>query len=82
MEKLEKRLEHISDPVTISVIGCVVNGPGEASTSEVGFTGGGKDSGMLYVDGKQLLKCNNDEIIDSIVQEVERKVKDKKNLVI
>ena len=82
VEKLEKRLEHISDPVTISVIGCVVNGPGEASTSEVGFTGGGKDSGMLYVDGKQLLKCNNDEIIDSIVQEVERKVKDKKNLVI
>ena len=82
VEKLEKRLEHISDPVTISVIGCVVNGPGEASTSEVGFTGGGKDSGMLYVDGKQLLKCNNDEIIDSIIQEVERKVKDKKNFVI
>jgi Enzyme involved in the deoxyxylulose pathway of isoprenoid biosynthesis len=45
--------------------------------SDVGFTGGGNDSGMLYVDGKQLAKRNNDELIDSIVSEVEKKIKQK-----
>ena len=74
VQKLEERLSHISDPVTISIIGCVVNGPGEATMSDVGYTGGGKDSGMLYVDGKQLLKCDNEEIIDSVIEEVEKKV--------
>ena len=55
----------------------MVNGPGEATMSDVGFTGGGNDSGMLYVDGKQLAKRNNDELIDSIVNEVEKKIKQK-----
>lgn len=76
-KKLEERLSSISEPFTISVIGCVVNGPGEATMSDVGFTGGGNDSGMLYVDGKQLAKRNNDELIDSIVSEVEKKIKQK-----
>ena len=75
--ELEERLSSISEPFTISVIGCVVNGPGEATMSDVGFTGGGNDSGMLYVDGKQLAKRNNDELIDSIVSEVEKKIKQK-----
>ena len=77
VKKLEERLSSISEPFTISVIGCVVNGPGEATMSDVGFTGGGNDSGMLYVDGKQLAKRNNDELIDSIVSEVEKKIKQK-----
>ena len=75
--KLEKRLSHVSEPFTISIIGCVVNGPGEATMSDVGFTGGGNESGMLYVDGKQLAKKDNDELIDSIVSEVEKKIKKK-----
>ena len=69
VQKLEERLSHISDPVTISIIGCVVNGPGEATMSDIGYTGGGKDSGMLYVDGKRLLKCDNEEIIDSVIDQ-------------
>ena len=75
--KLEKRLSHVSEPFTISIIGCVVNGPGEATMSDVGFTGGGNESGMLYVDGKQLAKKDNEELIDSIVSEVEKKIKKK-----
>jgi len=75
--KLEKRLSHVSEPFTISIIGCVVNGPGEATMSDIGFTGGGNESGMLYVDGKQLAKKDNDELIDSIVSEVEKKIKKK-----
>ena len=77
VKKLEDRLSNISEPFTISIIGCVVNGPGEATMSDVGFTGGGNESGMLYVDGKQLAKRNNDELIDSIVNEVEKKIKQK-----
>ena len=77
VKKLEERLSSISEPFTISIIGCVVNGPGEATMSDVGFTGGGNDSGMLYVDGKQLAKRNNEELIDSIVNEVEKKIKQK-----
>ena len=75
--KLEKRLSHVSEPFTISIIGCVVNGPGEATMSDIGFTGGGNKSGMLYVDGKQLAKKDNEELIDSIVSEVEKKIKKK-----
>ena len=75
--KLEKRLSHVSEPFTISIIGCVVYGPGEATMSDVGFTGGGNESGMLYVDGKQLAKKDNEELIDSIVSEVEKKIKKK-----
>ena len=62
--KLEKRLSHVSEPFTISIIGCVVNGPGEATMSDVGFTGGGNESGMLYLDGKKLSKKDNEYLID------------------
>ena len=51
--KLEKRLSHVSEPFTISIIGCVVNGPGEATMSDVGFTGGGNESGMLMANNLQ-----------------------------
>jgi len=77
VKKLEDRLSNISEPFTISIIGCVVNGPGEATMSDIGFTGGGNNSGMLYVDGKQLAKKNNGELIESIVNEVEKKIKQK-----
>ncbi|SDW94494.1 flavodoxin-dependent (E)-4-hydroxy-3-methylbut-2-enyl-diphosphate synthase [Litoreibacter albidus] len=71
VETLEKRLEHIKTPMSLSIIGCVVNGPGEALMTDVGFTGGGAGSGMVYLAGKQSHKLNNDEMVDHIVEQVE-----------
>ncbi len=71
VEALEKRLEHIKTPMSLSIIGCVVNGPGEALMTDVGFTGGGAGSGMIYLAGKQSHKLNNDQMIDHIVEQVE-----------
>jgi (E)-4-hydroxy-3-methylbut-2-enyl-diphosphate synthase len=70
---LEDRLAHIAQPITLSIIGCVVNGPGEAAYTDLGFTGGGKDAGMLYVSGKPSAKVSNADMIDRIVDMVERK---------
>ena len=72
VEILEKRLEHIKTPMSLSIIGCVVNGPGEALMTDVGFTGGGAGSGMVYLAGKQSNKLSNDRMIDHIVEEVEK----------
>jgi len=73
VEILEKRLEHIKTPMSLSIIGCVVNGPGEALMTDVGFTGGGAGSGMVYLAGKQSHKMSNDQMVDHIVEEVEKK---------
>lgn len=73
VEVLEKRLEHIKTPMSLSIIGCVVNGPGEALMTDVGFTGGGAGSGMVYLAGKQSHKMSNDQMIDHIVEQVEKK---------
>ncbi|MGB7245037.1 MAG: flavodoxin-dependent (E)-4-hydroxy-3-methylbut-2-enyl-diphosphate synthase [Sulfitobacter sp.] len=73
VEKLEQRLEHIKTPMSLSIIGCVVNGPGEALMTDVGFTGGGAGSGMVYLAGKQSHKLSNDEMVDHIVEQVEKK---------
>jgi (E)-4-hydroxy-3-methylbut-2-enyl-diphosphate synthase len=73
VEALEKRLEHIKTPMSLSIIGCVVNGPGEALMTDVGFTGGGAGSGMVYLAGTQSHKLSNDQMIDHIVQQVEAK---------
>ena len=79
VKKLEDKLSHIKTPLTLSIIGCVVNGPGEAASTDIGITGGGKDSNMLYLNGIQKEKLNNDEIISRIVSLVEKKEKDIKN---
>lgn len=71
--KLEERLAHISAPITVSLIGCVVNGPGEAALSDIGFTGGGAGAGMIYVSGKMVEKIDHKDILDNIVALVERK---------
>ena len=71
VNKLEDRLKHISAPMSLSIIGCVVNGPGEALMTDVGFTGGGKGSGMVYVAGKPDHKQDNDGMVDHIVALVE-----------
>ena len=73
VEALEKRLEHIKTPMSLSIIGCVVNGPGEALMTDVGFTGGGAGSGMVYLAGKASHKMSNDKMIDHIVEEVEKR---------
>ncbi|MFN3523998.1 MAG: flavodoxin-dependent (E)-4-hydroxy-3-methylbut-2-enyl-diphosphate synthase [Phenylobacterium sp.] len=71
VETLEQRLAHISTPMSLSIIGCVVNGPGEALMTDLGFTGGGKGSGMVYVAGKPDHKMDNAQMVDHIVQLVE-----------
>jgi (E)-4-hydroxy-3-methylbut-2-enyl-diphosphate synthase len=73
VETLEDRLSHIKTPMSLSIIGCVVNGPGEALMTDVGFTGGGAGSGMVYLAGKASHKMSNDQMVDHIVQEVEKK---------
>jgi (E)-4-hydroxy-3-methylbut-2-enyl-diphosphate synthase len=70
---LENRLAHIKTPMSLSIIGCVVNGPGEALMTDVGFTGGGAGAGMVYLAGKQSHKLSNDQMIEHIVEQVERK---------
>ena len=73
VETLEKRLEHIKTPMSLSIIGCVVNGPGEALMTDIGFTGGGAGSGMVYLAGKQSHKMSNEAMIDHIVEQVEKR---------
>ena len=79
VKKLEEKLSHIKTPLTLSIIGCVVNGPGEAASTDIGITGGGQDSNMLYLNGVQKEKLKNDEIISKVVALVEKKEKDIKN---
>jgi (E)-4-hydroxy-3-methylbut-2-enyl-diphosphate synthase len=71
VEVLERRLEHIKTPMSLSIIGCVVNGPGEALMTDLGFTGGGAGSGMVYLAGKQSHKLGNEQMIEHIVEQVE-----------
>ncbi|WP_134679924.1 flavodoxin-dependent (E)-4-hydroxy-3-methylbut-2-enyl-diphosphate synthase [Paracoccus ravus] len=73
VELLEKRLEHIKTPMSLSIIGCVVNGPGEALMTDIGFTGGGAGNGMVYLAGKQDHKMSNDQMVDHIVSLVEER---------
>ncbi|MBE9476708.1 MAG: flavodoxin-dependent (E)-4-hydroxy-3-methylbut-2-enyl-diphosphate synthase, partial [Proteobacteria bacterium] len=73
VEALEKRLEHIKTPMSLSIIGCVVNGPGEALMTDVGFTGGGAGSGMVYMAGKQDHKLGNKHMVEHIVGLVEKR---------
>jgi (E)-4-hydroxy-3-methylbut-2-enyl-diphosphate synthase len=71
VEELEARLAHISTPMSLSIIGCVVNGPGEALMTDLGFTGGGKGAGMVYVAGRPDHKMDNENMVDHIVGLVE-----------
>ncbi|HCX68446.1 MAG TPA: 4-hydroxy-3-methylbut-2-en-1-yl diphosphate synthase, partial [Rhodobiaceae bacterium] len=73
---LEERLAHIATPMTLSVIGCVVNGPGEAEQTDIGFTGGGAGSGMVYLAGLSDHKIRNENIVDHLVELVEEKARE------
>ena len=76
---LEDKLSHIKTPITLSVIGCVVNGPGEAALTDIGITGGGKGSNMLYLSGVQTEKILTEKIISKVVSLVEKKASEIKN---
>ncbi len=76
---LEEKLSHIKKPITLSIIGCVVNGPGEAAQTEIGITGGGNDSNLLYLSGIPHKKVINEEIISQVVKLVEEKAKEQNN---
>lgn len=73
VSELELRLAHIHTPISLSIIGCVVNGPGEALMTDVGFTGGGAGSGMVYLAGKTDHKLGNQHMVDHIVELVEKR---------
>ena len=77
VKKLEKKLSHIKEPITLSIIGCVVNGPGEAAQTEIGLTGGGQDNNLLYLSGIPHTKIASTEIVNKVVQLVEDRVKEK-----
>ncbi len=72
---LEEKLSHIKKPITLSIIGCVVNGPGEAAQTEIGLTGGGQDNNLLYLSGIPHTKVPSKDIIKKVIQLVEDKVK-------
>ncbi len=76
---LEEKLSHITKPITLSIIGCVVNGPGEAAQTEIGLTGGGNDSNLLYLSGIPHKKVINSDIIQQVVKLVEEKVEQSSN---
>ena len=76
---LEEKLSHIKEPITLSIIGCVVNGPGEASQTQIGLTGGGKGNHMMYLSGIPHHKIASNKIIEEVVALVEKKSKELKN---
>lgn len=73
VEVLEERLAHITTPLTVSVIGCVVNGPGEATMTDIGFTGGGKGTHQVYLGGLPAHRLKDEAIVDHLVKLVEAK---------
>jgi len=76
---LEEKLSHIKEPITLSIIGCVVNGPGEASQTQIGLTGGGKDNHMMYLSGLPHHKVVTNKMIEEVVTLVEKKSKELRN---
>ena len=73
VEILEERLKHIATPMSLSIIGCVVNGPGEARETDIGFTGGGAGAGMIYLNGEPVYKLDNKQLVDHVVELCEKK---------
>jgi (E)-4-hydroxy-3-methylbut-2-enyl-diphosphate synthase len=76
VEVLEQRLAHITTPMTVSVIGCVVNGPGEARETDIGLTGGGNGTHQIYVAGLPDHRLQNQDVVDHLVGLIEAKAAD------
>tara|TARA_B110000438_G_C15749844_1_gene622422 strand:+ start:266 stop:1372 length:1107 start_codon:yes stop_codon:yes gene_type:complete len=84
VKKLEKSLEDITTPLTVSIIGCVVNGPGEATMTQIGITGGGNDTHMVYINGKKDHRIKNKELpsyLENIIRK-QAKVQEQENKII
>ena len=79
VKTLEERLSHIKTPITLSIIGCVVNGPGEAAMTDIGITGGKKGNNMLYISGVQKEKIFTEDMISKVIDEVEKKAAELEN---
>lgn len=73
---LEERLAHITTPMTVSVIGCIVNGPGEALMTDIGFTGGGRGTHQVYLKGQPAHRLKDESIVDHLVHLVEERAKE------
>ena len=76
VKKLEKSLEDITTPLTISIIGCVVNGPGEATMTEIGITGGGNDTHMIYINGQKDHRIKNKDLVPYLEKIIRKKAKE------
>ena len=76
---MEDKLSHIKTPISLSIIGCVVNGPGEAAQTDIGITGCGKGNNMLYLTGIQTEKILTKDIISKVVELVEKKAQEIEN---
>ncbi len=76
VKNLEKRLDDISTPITVSIIGCVVNGPGEATMTNIGITGGGNDTHMIYLDGKKNNVVKNVDLENYLEDLIRKKTKE------
>ena len=79
---IEDRLQHIDEPISVSIIGCVVNGPGEARETDIGLTGGGKGTHQIYVSGLADHRLSNEDLVEHIVSMVEEraaKIKEQKH---
>ena len=77
VQEVEERLQHITDPITVSIIGCIVNGPGEAKETDIGLTGGGKGNHQIYVNGITDHIIRNENVADYVVNFVLQKISEK-----
>ena len=73
VQEIEERLEHINEPLSVSIIGCVVNGPGEARETDIGLTGGGRGTHQIYVSGMADHRLSHDDIVNHVVGLVEER---------
>ena len=80
VQEVEERLEHISESITVSIIGCIVNGPGEAKETDIGLTGGGKGNHQIYVNGITDHIIRNQNVADYIVNFVQNKIEQRKSI--
>ena len=79
VQEVEERLEHITETITVSIIGCVVNGPGEAKETDIGLTGGGKGNHQIYVKGITDHIIRNENVADYIVNFVQKEIEQRKS---
>ena len=79
VQEVEQRLEHISESITVSIIGCVVNGPGEAKETDIGLTGGGRGTHQIYVNGITDHIIRNENVADYILNFVQKEIEQRKN---